>query len=175
VRSFLHRAELSRAIAVRWMLVPIFVMACFQFDWQFLRQCTTAVILLVSSWIGLSAAHVDADVIALNGIFIQFTVSCTFIDAFCGSIPLLWKTSASVAKNVVRLIVIFLAVSSLNIVRLELGFLGFAHGMPWWLAHECVSGLVYFAFLVFIIKQRARGKRSDVSAHTYAGGLEAAS
>jgi exosortase/archaeosortase len=100
-------------------------------------------------------SRMGPDLIELNGTFIQFVVACTLIDAFCGAIPLLWNLSASVKSNVLRLLTIFVVVFPLNIGRLELGFIAFAHGVPWSLAHECVSGLTYFSLLVFVITQHA--------------------
>lgn len=95
------------------------------------------------------------DLIALNGTSVQFVVACTLIDAFCGAIPLLWNFSVSVNANLFRLLTIFVVIFPINIVRLEIGFVAFAHGVPWWLAHESVSGLTYFSLLVFVITQHA--------------------
>jgi hypothetical protein len=155
VDTQIARALPNRALVIRWLLVPVFVIICFQFQWQLLREWTTTAILLVSQWIHLPLARINTDVVELTGIRIKFTVSCTFIDAFCGSIPLLWNLSSPIAKNGLRLLLLYTVIFFLNIARLEGGFVAIAAGVPWWLAHECVSGMVYFLFLVFIIGQRA--------------------
>jgi hypothetical protein len=141
-----------RGAVLRWALVPVFVAASHHFDWHFLRECTTDAILISSRWIGLAIDRINTDVIALNDLFVQFTVSCTLIDAFCGGIPLLWLSSISVVNNLGRLLLIFAVLCCLNIVRLEFGFVIYSNGVPWWLARECISGLIYFWLFLFVMK-----------------------
>jgi hypothetical protein len=102
--------------------------------------------------LGLPITRSGPDMIMLNGMAIQFVVACTLADAFCGATPLLWTFSISIKSNVIRMAAIFVLMFPLNIARLEVGFVAFSHGVPWWLAHEFISGLTYFAFLLFIVK-----------------------
>ena len=151
-----HRSEAAlQPLILRAILVPLFVLGCYQFQWSFLRRSTTAAIFTLSQYIGLPMSRVGPDLIELNGTFIQFVVGCTLIDAVCGAIPLLWNLSVPVKSNLFRLLTVFVVIFPLNVGRLEIGFVAFAHGVPWWLAHESVSGLIYFLFLVFVIRQHA--------------------
>jgi hypothetical protein len=109
----------------------------------------------LSNYLGLPVSRLSADLIDLNGTYFQFVVSCTLIDAFCGMIPLLWNLSVSTLSNVLSLITLFVVLSVFNIARLEVGFVAFANGVPWVLAHEVVSGLTYFVLLAFVWTQHA--------------------
>jgi hypothetical protein len=57
-------------------------------------------------------------------------VGGALVDAYCGTIPLLWNFSASTASNLGHLSSIFAPVFLLNVARLELGFIAFARGVP---------------------------------------------
>jgi exosortase/archaeosortase len=151
----------SHQFVCRALLVPAFVLACHQFEWSPLRQYTTAAIFILSHAVGLPMSRTGPDLIALNGTSVQFVVACTMIDAFCGAIPLLWHPSVSVKSNLVRLLAILVVIFPLNIARLEIGFVAFAHGVPWWLAHETLSGLTYFCLLVFVVEQYTWTNRRD--------------
>jgi hypothetical protein len=135
---------------IRGILATSFAVGCHQYDWAFLRRCTTLAVICLSNYIGLPVSRLSADLIDLNGTHFQFVVSCTLIDAFCGMIPLLWNLSVSTMSNVLGLLTLFIALSVFNIARLEVGFVAFAHGVPWVLAHEVVSGLTYFTLVVFV-------------------------
>lgn len=144
-----------RSLTLRVLLVPLLVFTCYQFEWLSLRRLTTAAVFRLSQSIGVPMMLVGPDLVVVNGILVQFVVACTLIDAMCGAIPLLWKTSSTVTSNIMRLLTIFPAMFVFNIFRLEIGFFALARGTPWWLAHEVVSGITYFALLVFVVKQRA--------------------
>lgn len=139
----------------RVALVPVFVGLCYLHDWPGLRAATTAILVQVSEVLHVPMHWLDWDSVELGGLHIQFVIACTMLDAFFGAIPLLWRTSAGLARNFVRLSVVFLAVCLLNILRLEAGFVALSAGVPWWLAHECVAGVAYFCLFAFIVHERA--------------------
>jgi len=143
------------ALAARGALAAAAIVGCRQYDWAPLRRCTTTLIVYLSNYLELSVLRVTPDSIELNSTLVQFVVSCTLIDAFCGAIPLLWNLSVSILFNLFRLAIIFVALFVLNIARLEAGFVAFAHGVPWVLAHEVVSGLTYFTLLVFVFTRHS--------------------
>jgi hypothetical protein len=151
------RASVAAMHPLVWraMLVPVFVLGSYQFEWSLLRRWTTAAIFTISRHIGLPISRIGPDLVDLNGTLIQFVIGCTLIDAFSGAIPLLWNLSGSVKSNLVRLVTIFVVMFTLNVGRLEIGFAAFAHGVPWVLAHECISGLTYFILLLFVVRQHA--------------------
>jgi hypothetical protein len=142
-------------LVIRGILAASFAVGCHQYDWAFLRRCTTVAVVCLSNYLGLPVSRLGADLIDLNGTLFQFVVSCTLIDAFCGMIPLLWNLSVSTMSNVLSLVILFVALSVFNIARLEVGFVAFAYNVPWALAHEVVSGLTYFMLLTFVWTQRA--------------------
>jgi hypothetical protein len=139
---------------VRLSLVPVFVLLCYQWGWEFLRFLTSEAVRLLDGWMGLSLVRISFDTIHWHGDSFQFQVSCTFADAFCGAIPLLWDSKSSNSRNLLKLGVIFACLFPLNVVRLSSGFLLHARGIPWWLAHETISGFTYFIFLVWLLRHR---------------------
>jgi hypothetical protein len=150
----------EHSIAVRVLLVPVFVAGCYLLgfwfgQWSWLRVVTTATLVQISAILGVPMYRAGADLITVAGISARFVVACTMIDAFFGAIPLLWRTAVSWFQNLARLSAVLGAVFVLNIVRLEAGFIAMTKGAPWWLAHECVAGVTYFCLYLFIMHERA--------------------
>jgi hypothetical protein len=48
----------------------------------------------------------------------------------------------------------FVVLSTVNLLRLEAGFLLYLRGVPWSLAHEAMSGVFYFGLLLWILRHR---------------------
>lgn len=140
-------------ITVRVLLVPLFVGLCYCSQWHWLRELTVTIILALSALLGLPMQRLSADVIGMGGISARFEVACTLIDACFGAIPLLWKPGFSFLRNLQRLVMLLPVAFLLNICRLEIGFVAFAKGAPWWVAHECVAGVTYFFLYLFILHQ----------------------
>lgn len=160
----------TRALLVRIALVPVFVALCYLLDWTWLRALTESTLLQLSVWLGVPMRPIGAGLVGLDGLRIEFVVACTMVDAFFGAIPLLWRTGRGFTHsytdlvrsiredlwpNLLLLAAVFLGVFALNIFRLELGFVAFHRGVPWWLAHEVVAGFAYFALFLFIMHRRA--------------------
>jgi hypothetical protein len=160
----------AHSLAGRVLLVPVFVAACYLYDWSWLRVLTTVTLVQISAMLGVAMQRTAADVIRVAGISAQFVVACTMIDAFFGAIPLLWRTTVSWAQNLQRLSVVMVAVFGLNIVRLELGFIAMTKGVPWWLAHEVVAGVTYFCLYLYIVKERAWDLTQDAHLNSVAKG-----
>src|SRR5438270_1680142 len=144
-----------RSLLLRAALVPLFVALCYIFPWWALRSVTTSTLVALSALLGVPMLRIGRDLVALDGMHIQFIIPCTMIDAFFGAIPLLWRGTAGVPRNLGRLGIVFAGVFALNIVRLEVGFVAIHHGAPWWLAHECVAGVAYFCLFWFIVREQA--------------------
>ena len=144
-----------RVAGVRVLLVAGFAAAAHLFDWIWLRELTVSGLMQMSALIGLGMHRIAFDTITVAGIAAQVVVACTMIDAFCGAVPLLWRTNISWPRNLLRLSGVFAGVFVLNVVRLELGFVALSRGVPWWLAHECVAGVTYFCLYAFIMHERA--------------------
>jgi hypothetical protein len=141
-------------LALRIALVPVFVALCYLLQWWWLRIATTTALVSLSGFLGVPMQRIGPDVVTLDGLAIQFIIPCTMVDAFFGAIPLLWRRSAG-WRNLPRLAAVFAGVCALNLFRLELGFVGLHRGVSWWLAHEVVAGLAYFAVFLLIVETKA--------------------
>jgi hypothetical protein len=98
--------------------------------------------------------RVSFDSFAFHGTIFQVAISCTALDVFFGSMPLLWQGRRPVSGNLLFFAEYFLCLSTINLARLVLGFLLYAAGVSWLLGHEVMSGVFYFAVLVWIAGRR---------------------
>ncbi len=155
MRSIIGKLR-KHELAMRVLLVPVFVGLCYCFQWMWLRGFTTETLVRISAVLGVSMHRLTLDVVSVGGIRARFETACTMIDAFFGAIPLLWSLKSSIARNVARLAALLPAMFLLNVVRLEFGFVALSKGAPWWLAHECVSGLTYFLVYLYIVHEMKR-------------------
>src|ERR1035438_10855281 len=94
----------EHGLALRVLLVPVFVAGCFLVGycldtWSWLRVLTTVTLVQISAALGIPMYRIGADVITVAGISARFVVSCTMIDAFFGAIPLLWRSNLSWLQN----------------------------------------------------------------------------
>ena len=137
----------------RLLVVPLFVIVCYLFSWELLRMIEMKTVLYASSWIGLNAEASSAYAFAWKEQSYQFYISCTMIDVFFASIPLLWKQGSSLLRNGMILATFFAGIYLLNTARILAGFLFFDWGMPWYFAHKVIGGVAYFVVLVWLIRQ----------------------
>lgn len=138
-------------------LVLLFVVISHLLGWEWLRFLTSEAILRASASVGMAATRVSFDTIALQGELFQFAVSCTFVDVFAGSIPLLWDRRQSLRRNLAYVAIAALALPAFNVIRLEIGQLLYWRGIPWVWAHQFLGGWAYFA--VWLVIWRRRGWR----------------
>ncbi len=143
--------KLTRSLLIRIALVAPLVLLCHALEWRGLRVLTTDTLVDLSALLGLPMPRLGWDLVLVGGVQVKFVVACTLVDAFCGAIPLLWRSARGMGWNVLRLAGVAVGFFGLNIFRLEIGFVGMHAGLPWWLAHECVSGITYFAIFVWIV------------------------
>src|SRR5258708_16148686 len=108
----------------------------------------------VWEFVKLGMRGVAADTVELNNIEVQFAVSCTQIDVFCGGIPLIWNLRLRARRNLAKLAIFFVCLFAFNIARLQLRYVLFAHGAPWVLAHECIARVNLFLIFVWVVSQR---------------------
>jgi hypothetical protein len=97
--------------------------------------------------------RVSRDVVSLRGQLFEYSVSCTFVDVFCGAIPLLWNRHRPAARNLLMVAEVAGGMFIFNIFRLTLGFLLYDHGVPWALGHEAMSGVAYFMVWLWLMRQ----------------------
>jgi hypothetical protein len=134
-------------------VIPI-VLVVHIFDWTVWRTAVTNVLLVCLHSLGVASARLGPDTLASAGRFFRIEISCTLIDALLASIPLLWEWGDSTIKNLTFLSVYMAAWSILNIVRVAFGFVLLAWGVPWWLGHQVIAGLFYFALFCWIGHRR---------------------
>ena len=147
-------SSLRREIWLRVTLAIAVVLLVHAFDWMAWRKTTADVLIVSLHALGVASARITPDTVAVVGRFFRIEISCTFADALLPSIPLLWEFGDSLVRNMAALIFYLIIMSALNIVRLTFGFVLFAHGVPWWLGHQFVAGLFYFALLCWIGHRR---------------------
>lgn len=147
--------RLSPVFLHRILLVAVAVVFAHTLEWQWLRFLTSEAVLRLSMVMGLSAVHFSFDTLRMNGELFRFVVSCTFVDVFLGSIPLLWNFQKSVFRNSMRIVAAGVIFSAFNVVRLEIGqLLYLRYGVPYIVAHDILSGFAYFAIWLVLWHQR---------------------
>jgi hypothetical protein len=139
---------------VRLALVPLFVLFCHAFSWRVGRALVTTALLALLAWAGAPALPLAFDSFRFHGSTFQVAVSCTALDVFFGSIPLLWEPERPLLPHLRFFAAYFLTLSAINMMRLVVGFLLYGGGVSWFLAHELPSGLFYFAVFVWIARRR---------------------
>jgi hypothetical protein len=139
---------------VRIALVPLFVVLCYRFEWMGWRALVTDAVIGFLSLVGAPAFPLAPDRFACGDEIYRIDVTCTMLDAFFGSIPLLWQWRRSLFRNLLYLAVFFVCVSVLNLVRLALGFVLHFQGVSWFWADEVLTGVFHFALFLYIARQR---------------------
>ncbi len=132
----------------------VFVILAHQLDWEGLRLLTAETLIRLSVFLGMPAARISFDTIEVQGRLIQFVASCTFAEIFVGCVPLIWRFDFSVLRNLSPLPAVAVALFVLNVVRLELGLMANAHGVPWVLSHDVPLGFVCFTVWVLVWRTR---------------------
>jgi len=147
------RARRRRDI-LRFCLVALFVIVCYQFDWQGLRTAWAELFVATAKQLHLRPLRAGIDSFVFNGKYFKFGLACTAVDVFLGSIPLLWETNKALLRNLMTAVACFVCLSAGNLIRLELGFILYARGMSWFLAHEVMAGVFYFVVFLTIVRRR---------------------
>jgi exosortase/archaeosortase len=140
----------------RLALVPLFVLFCHAFSWRAGRALVTTALLALLARAGDPALPLAFDTFRFHGSSFQIALSCTALDVFFGSIPLLGERRRPLVRSLGFFAAYLLALSAINLARLALGFLLYGAGVSWFLAHELPSGLFYFAVFVWIACRRAQ-------------------
>jgi exosortase/archaeosortase len=144
----------TREFLVRACLVAIFVVVSHELRWQWLRFVTSEVVLRLSATLGMDTARLSFDTIRVQETPFRFVVSCTFIDVFLGSLPLLWDLRRSLLRNCARLVVAGTILFAFNIIRLEIAQVLYARGASWEVADGVLGGIAYFLVWVVIWQLR---------------------
>jgi hypothetical protein len=133
--------------------VAIFVILTYQFEWGWLRFLTAEAVLRISKSLGMATELVSFDLIRVQGELFRIEISCTFVDVFMGTIPLVWNLKKSIPRNLLMLAVLAVSSFGFNILRLEIVQLLHACGAPWTLADGIIGGAAYFIMWLFIVSR----------------------
>jgi hypothetical protein len=133
-----------RGILQRVGLVILFAAAAHQVTWQWLRFLTSELVFRLSGFLDIRATRVSFDLIELQGEQFRYLTSCTFVDVFIASIPLVWNVKASIVRNAAWVAVAGMALFTFNAVRLEMAILLHFNGIPWTIADGVLGGCSYF-------------------------------
>jgi hypothetical protein len=147
---FLTNAE----VVVRVSLAALAVVLCYQFRWEFLRYITSELNLRVDALAGITMQRLSADTVLWKGAAYNYVNACTFVDVWCGAIPLVWDLRRTISVNLARLAVFSFVLFAFNVFRLSLSDMLFAAHVPWPLAHDVTAGFAYFAVWVWIWNHR---------------------
>lgn len=138
----------------RVALILPFVLLCYCFGWSAWRTLVCSVFVGLSHAMALPVTRASADTFYCNGNFYRFAIACTAIDAFSGSIPLLWMQARSLRRNALFFAGYFAVLMLANIARLALGLWIYLLGVPWSISHEAMAGVFYFALFLWIAQRR---------------------
>lgn len=133
-----------RDIFVRFGLVTLFAFATHHLTWQWLRFVTSEAVLRTCSFLDIRGSRISFDVIELRGEQFQYLISCTFVDVFLASLPLLWNARKSLIRNVVWFLIAGAVLFPFNAIRLEIAVLLYFHGIPWKIADGLLGAYSYF-------------------------------
>jgi hypothetical protein len=139
---------------LRVALVPVFVALAHAFPWDAWRAWVAGAIVAVLDVLGAPVARLGPVLFDFDGSLYQVVVSCTALDAFFGTIPLIWRWQRPM-RSVVELACLLVVCSVVNLFRLVLGFVLYWGGVPWIFAHEVMAGVFYFAWFLWIARRRS--------------------
>lgn len=145
---------------LRAFIAFLFVLACYLFNWHWLRAITATVNLAIDQFFGVHLARIAPDAVLYgNGIY-YYVISCTMADVWCGALPFLYDSRPSnnvhsfLARNAFRLAVFTPALFLFNVVRLSISDILFAHSVPWIVAHSIFAGFCYYAIWIILWRTR---------------------
>lgn len=133
-----------RGILCRAALVILFVAWVHQAKWQWLRFATSEVVLRMCGLLNIHGTRISFDVIEIRGQQFQYLISCTFVDVFVASVPLMWNVTLSLVRNVAWVVAVGAFLFLFNAIRLEIAVLVYLHGIPWIIADGFWGGVSYF-------------------------------
>lgn len=163
----LHHSTERYGSWVRLALVLPFVLACYRFGWSTWRAEVCNAFVSLAHLVGMPVLRFSADSFFCGGHVYRFAIACTALDAFFGSIPLLWIVRAPFSRNLLFFARYFAALMVLNMVRLTAGLWIFLHGIPWWLSHEAFAGVFYFCLFLWIARQRGWQAQPSLPVHSF--------
>jgi hypothetical protein len=148
------RASNRWELAVRFALVALAVLICYQFEWHWLRYLTSELNLRLDVLAGVHLQRLSHDTVMWGGKTYHYVNACTFADVLCGALPLLWNLRKTIAQNLMRFAIFCVVLIAFNVFRLSVSDVLFAQGLSWDLAHNVISGISYFLVWTYLWKKR---------------------
>jgi hypothetical protein len=150
-----NQSRTSSQLVLRLVLSFLAVVACYRFDWLWLKDITATLNVRLDHLAGVPLQRLSLDTVRLGPKFFQYVIACTFADVWCAAIALVWDARQSVARNLEFLTGFTLGLFVLNVVRLSAADVLYAAGMSWSLAEGLIGGLAYFAVWLVILRRHA--------------------
>jgi len=116
------------------------------------REINTSILLRAVDSLGLEVTRTSNVTFRIDGHSFITGISCTAIDAFLTSIPLVWKYRETLLKTVRFFTLYFFVLIIINQFRLLLGFVFYSVGISWFWAHELPSAFFYFFIGLWIFR-----------------------
>jgi hypothetical protein len=144
----------SPELAIRFALVAVAVGLCYLWSWTWLRVLTSELNIRLDALAGISLQRLEPDTVYWRGVIYRYGNACTFVDVWCGAIPLLWNFRRSFFQNLSMVLTLAAALFAFNVARLSFSDVLFSQGLSWNFAHNVMSGVAYFLVWTWI---RAHG------------------
>ena len=151
----MNQSRTSSALVLRLVLSFLAVVICYRFDWLWLKSATATLNLRLDHLAGVPLERLSLDTVRLGSEYFRYVIACTFADVWCASLPLVWRTRESVARNLAFIIPFTLALFVLNFVRLSAADVVYYAGVSWTIAEGVIGGIAYFAAWLVILRRRA--------------------
>ena len=141
-------------LVIRILVIPVCTVICHYFSWFYLRKFNTDILFSSMKFFGLKATRTSPALFRVDNHSFFIGTSCTSIDVYLSSIPLLWKLREATTKQLKYFFTYFVIFFSINQLRLLFGFVLYNQGVSWTWAHEIPSGLFLFGTFLWIVQQR---------------------
>jgi len=96
--------------------------------------------------------------IMVEHVAVEVASVCTYIHLILIGLPFMWRGD-HVARDVLRMILFAVMVSTVNVARIYFTVVLYAGGLPWKYAHNYVSRLIYIPIIVLIVLLWLRSMR----------------
>lgn len=126
------------------------VLACYLFDWHWLRSATLQANSTVDALLGVRLQRIAPDTVLWNGTAYRYVISCTMADVWCGALAFLIDVRRGFVSNIRSLVIFTLGLFAFNALRLSISDVLQAHSVPWVLAHEAFAGVCYYLIWLYL-------------------------
>ena len=120
-----------------------------QLSW--LREIHLNAIVGLLNVAGVEAVKLNQFTFSIHQTPIEITSACTCFEIALAVIPLIYKSSWNRQKALLSLIPAIALFEAINILRLTIGFVLYAHGLSWDSTHAIPSGVFYFLILYLVL------------------------